>query len=431
MASNLKISEKYYLYAFVDKIKIINLGKKVSAKVDYISSATSLKFWSKLSSEGMDQYSIIESDNKEAISAAEWWALDYGMTVLGKDRFYNKVNNAHKGDQSLVTAEMKAQIVSFFEGRLQPIKDPTPINLGVNLINKAESGEYPIKKVPVFELDQYITHQVRAVKRNISKENDLVSSWNQNPSRVEKLVDPVIVCEMADGSFKLVNGHTRIGAASRCRGWNTLPAVFIKEEEFGDTPEEIETNLIQAGSYANREEEVTRAVNTEEDVLFQMNNMLAVNNIDIKLNSTRDYAKEFLTDKFWHTIPNKKKLAGLIKRLFNQFDKSQADVTVQQNMITYTDSELRDYKYKTYESKGVYAIVSTFTNMDHFEAFGFVWHHIVDYKDAKELAMILHFRTKHEWLKEQSEGKAKQLKEVIARFNLPVTVDVLPSFKEE
>lgn len=428
----MKITENKFLYVWHNpETGMDNVGKKVSSKNNYVSSASSYKFWRDWSSNKLEQFCLVESDEEEVLSASEWWALDYGIKVRGIKKFYNVQNNAHRGDQSLVTPEIKARIVAYFNNELLPEpKNEESFSIAENIINKVEAGFYPVTQVPVFDIAEYQHNQVREVSRNVDNEDKIIQRYIENPQRVKDSVTPMTVMVSKNGNKTIVNGHTRLGAAMRCTGWNTLPVVFVQESEFGETQKEINQNVILAGSYANREQFISVQENKDEDILMQMTNLLAIEGIDISLETAREYAREFLITKLSNTVPSRSKLVGLTKRLFNNFDKTQANLEVQANLKTYSDSDLRKYCYEKYESKGIAAIVSTFTNMTNMQALGFVFNHTLQFNKAPaKLAIVLHFRTKHEYQKEQSEKRAAALQKIIKNYKLPVVVDVLKAFE--
>lgn len=426
----MKISEKKFLYVWNHPTKgKDNVGKKVNSKTNYISSASSYEFWRDWSNSELDQYCIFESEDEDVISASEWWALDYGMKVRGKKNFYNTKNNAHRGDQSLVTPEIKEKIVAYFDGKLAPEKKKEVGSVGANIIHKVENGEYPVIQMPVYEIDEYNRNQVRSVTRNVVKEDDIIQRYLENPQRVKDSVTPMTVMVSKDGTKTIVNGHTRLGAALRCKNWNTLPVVFVEESEFGESEKEIAKNLIIAGSYANRESFVVAQENTEEDLIMQMTNLLAIAEIDIKVETARTFAREYLMQEMQETVPSRSKLAGLIKKLFNKLDKDQAEIEIQKNLKTYSDSELRKYAYDKYERDGIATVVSTFTNMENFQALGFAFNHSLQFtKRPKQLAIILHYRSKQEYQNEMAKKRVSKLRKVIKDYNLPIVVDVMEAF---
>lgn len=430
----MKHTNRFYLYAWMNTNAPhqVNLGKKVSSKETYVSSASSSAFWNAYGRGDLMQYCIFESEEEATVSASEWWALDYGMGVYGKEKFYNYLNNAHKGDQSLVTPEIKQKIVDFYENRLTPEADVEKVSLGKNIINKVESGAYEIVNIPVFELEEYVRKQARSVTRNVDGEDEIVRAYNENPKLVLREITPMTICECADGTRKIVNGHTRLGAAARCKGWNTLPVCIVKEEEFGETKVEIETNILIAGSYANRRSRVYSKENTDEDLVFQIESFIALQGLDISHETARPYIREMLVTEFGDSAGSNNKASGVVTKIFNKFDKDQINISITSNLKTYSDSDLKTYCFKKYESKGIAVIRTTMNNLGHFEGLGYVFHHVSHMdKMPKDLAIVVHARTKQEYATEQKADKIGALKRVIAFYNLPITVDVLPSFDEE
>lgn len=432
--SKLKVTDKYFLYGWLDAEKgMHNIGKKVSRKDTYISSISSGEWWSRFSDGKMTQYCIIESDDENVISACEWFALDYGINVCGKDAFYNKSNNASRGDQSLITNDMKKSIVDYFDGKLKPVDSGSKTPLHVNLMNKFENGEYPVVDIPVYELEQYGFLQVREEKANQAGIANIIDSWTENPEQVKKQIDPVIVVQQKDGR-KLLNGNTRLGAATRCRGWNTLPVVIIDEKEFGSTKKQREQTQLLFGSVANAEDEVYRKTNTDADLIHQMLTWMALEGItassivDNKL--AKDSVTELLKINFKNSCRTMRKLSGVITKLFNKIERDEAEITIQENLITYSDSELIKYKVRKYEKKGIPAVISTMASLKHFECIGYVRNRALQYPEADKFALVIYFKTKHEWEIERKEKRIDKLKQIIKRFNDNIVVDVLPAFSK-
>ena len=421
----MKHTTRYFLYAWKKSKPVkINMGKKVSKKTTYISSASAREFWDDLGADKLKQYCIFESDDDAVVSAAEWWGLNYGMSILGKDKFYNKFNNAHKGDQSLVTEEIKAKIVDFYKGRL--IAEDLEVeysSLGSNIIDKVENGVYDIVNISVHELLQYAKNQARAVTRNIANEDEIVKSYTLSPKQVMRDITPMTILERKNGSREIVNGHTRLGAASRCKGWNEIPCCIVSEKEFGKTKQEIESNIILAGSYANRISPVTTQTNTDDDLVFQMEKWLEIEGLSYTEETTHEYIRELLSNKFAPMAGSKHKASGIVTKIFNNLEKNKNELSINQNLITYTDSELSEYCYETYEKHGIAVVRSTISNLKHFGPVGFVFNHVCKMSNMPEkLAVVLHCRSKNEYvklndlvkkyLKKSKDGQINQIKKI-------------------
>jgi hypothetical protein len=92
----MKHTDCFYLYAWLNKNPYtVNMGKKVSKKGTYVSSLSSMKFWNDFGGNKLEQYCIFESLDEAVVGAAEWWGLDYGIKVLGKEEG-QKLNAARK-----------------------------------------------------------------------------------------------------------------------------------------------------------------------------------------------------------------------------------------------------------------------------------------------------------------------------------------------
>ena len=422
----------FYLYAWLKpEPYTVNMGKKVSRRTSYVSSASAPEFWNDFGAAKLEQYCIFESDDESVVAAAEWWGLDYGMQVLGKDKFYNKVNNAHKGDQSLVTEEIKNKIVAFYNGKLKPESDAKSVSLGKNIIDKVENGFYPVIQYPVYKLIELQRNQARAIEQNVTVEQEIIRAYNTQPKQVLRDITPATLIKRADGSLEIINGHTRIGAASQCKGWNELPVCIVDESDFGETPTELASNIIIAGSYANRRSPIITQENTDDDLVFQMKNYMVIQGLDISPETARDYIRDLLTTEFAESAGSRSKASGIVTKIFNQYDKEQNELSITKNMKVYSDSFLKKYCYDKYESKGISTVHSTMSSMAHFTPLGFVFHHASHMsKLPKQLAIVLHCRTKNEYVNAQSADKVTSMKRVIEHYKLPITIDVLPSFEE-
>jgi len=428
----MKHTTRFYLYAWLKpQPYTVNMGKKVSQKTSYVSSASSQEFWNDFGNAKLEQYCIFESDDEAVVSASEWWGLDYGMKVLGKNKFYNKVNNAHRGDQSLVTEEIKQKIVDFYEGKLKPETTTDTFSLGRNIIDKVENGFYPVIQYPVYKLVELQRNQARAIEQNVTTEDQIVRAYNDSPEQVLRDITPATLVKRPDGSLEIVNGHTRIGAASKCRGWNEIPVCIVEESDFGDTEKDIATNILLAGSYANRRSPVITKENSDEDIMFQMENYLVIQEMDASVETAQEYIREVLTAEFTKSAGSKRAASGIVTKIFNKYEKQKNEMSITKNMIVYSDSELRDYCYQKYEKRGIAAVHSTMSSMAHFDPLGFIFHHASHMNTLpKKLAIVLHCRTKDEYVKGQAAGKVAAMQKIIDGYKLPVVIDVLPSFEE-
>ena len=426
-------TDRCYVYAWLQREKAMtNIGKKISRKESYISSIASSTFWKDITTGEMEQFLLWEGDDPEVAGATEWWAMDYGMKTIGKKHFYNRQNNAHRGNQDLVTPEIKARVVAFFEGKLLPEKVPSKTySLAENIILAVENGGYPIVKLPVYEIAEYESAQARAVQSNIKGEDDIVRSFEIDAKRVLDSVTPMTICERPDGTRVIVNGHTRLGAAQRCKGWNTMPVCIVKEEEFGDNEIDIKSNINQAGSFANRRAFVTTTENKDDDLVFQMEKEIAIREFDLSNELGLKAIREHLTDMFEHAASNRYAAAGMVTKVFNKFKENQNELALTGNLLTYNDTYLIAHCYKNYESKGIPVVKGTVSQVNHMHIWGHIWNHIKKAKVApKQMAIVLHYRSKSEFLTELKEKRIDDLKHIIKLSGFNVTVEVLPAFKE-
>jgi len=434
MVAKLKITEKYFLYGWLDSEKLMhNIGKKVSKKLLYLTSVSAGQWWSRFTDGKMEQYCIIESDDRDIISACEWFALDYGFKVLGKKCFYNKTNNASKGDQSLVTKEMKQAVMDYFDGKLTPITNEAPFPLHVNILNKVIGGEYDIVNIPTFKLEQYGFLQVREERDNQAGIKAITESWMENPTQTMADMDPIAIVKTADG-FKLINGNTRLGFASANK-INELPAVIIDEEEFGSTEKERNQCYVLFGGFANAEDKVYRKPNTDGDLIHQMLSWLALEGISTQNILNDKLAKAAVTDllkiHFKHHCPTMKKLIGVIGKMFTKLEEDEAEIAVQENLLTYSESELMKYKIHNYETKGIPAVVTTMSSVNEMKCIGYIRNRAHQFPEATKFALVLYYASKKEYHNERKEKNLEKVKQSIKRFGDQIVIDVLPAFAKK
>jgi hypothetical protein len=425
-------TKNFYLYAWLKPSPYtVNMGKKVSQKTSYVSSASAQEFWNDFGSGKLEQYCIFQSEDEAVVGAAEWWGLDYGIKVYGKSKFYNKVNNAHKGDQSLVTEEIKQKIVDFYEGKLKPETDVEPFSLGRNIIDKVENGFYSVVQYPVYKLIELQRNQARVIEQNVTVEEQIVRSYRDDPKQVLRDITPATLIKRKDGSHELINGHTRIGAASKCKGWNEMPVCIVDEVDFGKTEQEIALNILMAGSYANRRSPVVTQQNSDDDLMFQMENYLVIQKLDASVETAQEYIRELLTTEFAKSAGSRRAAGGIVTKIFNKYVKQKNEMSISKNMTVYSGSDLKQYCFEKYEKHGIAAIHSTMSSMAHFDPIGFIFHHASHMSNLpKKLAIVLHSRTKDEYVKGQASGKVAAMQRVIDGYKLPVTIDVLPAFED-
>lgn len=426
-------TDKFYLYIWKNKINNkLNVGQKISKKETYVSSVESDEFWNSYGAGEMDHYCIFTSSDQELISAAEWWALDYGMNVLGRDSFYNRANNAHRGDQSLLTEEIKQKIVNFYDGKSIPDQMTLPISRGVNIVNRMLNGEYPVEELPVFYIQQnYERKQVRGVSTNQAGVREIVNAYNEDPVEFRKNLTPLLGVLYSTTAKQLWNGNTRLDAAPSCRGLNTLPICNIPVEHFGETEQEQQINLLIAGSYANKRNPVYTLENTEADLIHQMNLYIELMNFDLSVETARDYIRNQVSTAFALSAGSKRAASGVVTKIFNFFDKSHAATKIKQ-IRTWSDAELKKYLYDTYESKGIAAIHTTMGSLSNMQALGFAFNHTVPMRTKpKKMAIVVHYRYPYEYINEQKNNKLGHLQEIIEEYNLPIVVDVRPAFADE
>jgi hypothetical protein len=432
-------SKVCYVYGFRNiENGMMNIGYKSpkTDKLDYISSISSAQFWDdfykgKLEKSLLFEGSAYEDDIAQTL---EWFGLDYGMS-WNKNMFYNKSNNAHCIDESLLTEEHKQTIVDWIEGRSEGIKPTDRFvqdKATVTTIHEAiKSGQYKVVLEPVKTVHAYKRNQIRVEQIDVNHVRKIKSRFDQNPKDAWEwlMKDPVVVVVSRNKNkivYTILNGNNRLEAVSRT-ALKEIPVVYINETEFGADEKTRNANYDLFGLLENKEDFIVRKTNTDGDIKRNINNFLVSEGFDLSDPLQVDSARELIYERFSLITEDKKKLNGLFRSIMNDFATQQNALKYQDNLIAYDDNFLNNYKVKKYELKGTAAIHATASKAEHAVALGYIVHRMYNMKKKKG-AIVLYFKSKNELAIEDQDKHIDKLRDMINYMQLDVTVDVLPAF---
>jgi len=415
-------SKKCYVYGFRNiENGMMNIGYKSpkTDRPDYISSISNPQFWEDYYKGKVEKSLLFEISNPQfwedyykgkveksllfegnafqddLAQTIEWFGLDYGMS-WNKNKFYNKSNNAHCVDESLLAVEHKQLVVDWIEGRsngIVPADRFTQDKATVTMIHDAiKSGHYKVVLECVKVVHGYERNQIRVEQIDVNHVRKIKSRFDQNPKDAWEwlLKDPVVVVvSRVKGKIvnTVLNGNNRLEAVSRT-ALKEIPVVYINETEFGADEETRLSNYDLFGMLENKEDFIVRKTNTDADIKRNINNFLVREGIDLSDPLAVDSARE---------------------------------------LIAYDDHYLNNYKVKKYELKGTAAIHATASKAEHAVALGYIVHRMYNVKKKKG-AIVLYFKNKNELAIEDQEKHIDKLRDMINYMQLDITIDVLPAF---
>lgn len=426
-----------YVYKDVDTSKL-NIGFKSpngEDKLTYITSCESPEFWERYS-KGMLERSILFVGSEAKAKAAEWFAMDQGFK-LGLP-FFNSRNNAHKVDESILTIQEKQVIIDFLRGdgngiemgsedAIQAEKNREIVTtIGNNIEHR--TGYYKEMEVSVSEVYRYKRLQVREELVNHSTVSKIRQRLLEDPKLARKTFLPIAVVVSKDGTKTVVNGNTRLEAASKTPGWNEVPVVYINETEFGSTEKIRQKNYSQFGLYMNRESFEIRVHNSKADLKRNIINFLAEEKIDLSKAIHVDRARQLVYMNFDYACGSKQQLNGILQSILTDFEKNQAELTYQDNLITYDEKFFTNYSWDKYKRNGMSVVHVTVGESANAKPIGYICR-VMKSQESTKGAVILHYTSKQEIAAEEKNKWIQDLKDTIKYMNLQIVVDVLPPFK--
>jgi hypothetical protein len=435
-----------FVYADSDiETKTLNIGLKTpngEDKLTYITSCESPEYWKRRRMGKLERtYLFIGSEAKAR--AAEWFALDFGFSIDRK--FFNAKNNAHKTDESILSVSEKQVIIDFLReqgngiefGSSDSMKAATNNRIitsiadAVKNINRETNPDkrFQVVMVPISEVLEYDRSQVRVELDN----NDAVTKIRQrmleDPTQALDKFGPISVVVLKNGNKLLVNGNTRLKAASRTPGWDEVPVVFINESEFGSTKKIRERNFVKYGLYMNKEDFEVRTTNTKEDLKRNINNFLAEEKLDLSKQTHVDRARDLVYANFSFACGSKQQLNGILASIQSDFEKDRAALQYQKNLRTYDESFFKNYCWDNYQSKDRSTVHATVGEAANAKPLAYICRVMTREKNKKG-AIVLHYTSKHELAAEAKKNWVEDLKETIKYMKLDIIVDVLPPFDE-
>jgi hypothetical protein len=134
---------------------------------------------------------------------------------------------------------------------------------------------------------------------------------------------------------------------------------------------------------------------------------------------------------FKHHCPTMKKLIGVIGKMFTKLEEDEAEIAVQENLLTYSESELMKYKIRNYETKGIPAVVTTMSSVNEMKCIGYIRNRAHQFPEATKFALVLYYASKKEYHNERKEKNLEKVKQSIKRFGDQIVIDVLPAFAKK
>jgi len=434
---------KSYVYAERNiengKMNIGYKGSKGESKITYITSLSNEDFWEDYALGKMERSILFEGDDKIAKSV-EWFALEYGCSVK-PELMYNKSNNAHRGDESLLIPEIKKVVVDYIQGKGNGIVHESHFDsdkkLVAQIIEDIDNGHYKdsIKMISTKDAVKMDRNQVRDVDVDIAHAAEIKKRMIENPAKARETFGPIVAVVRKSNGPIIIDGNSRLYAASSTKGWNEVPMIFLNESLFGNSEKHRMNNYDLFGTSANKGEFEVKKPNNVATIKRNMNNFLVREGlINLSDPMIAERAWELLEDRFEEATNTKDQLKTAIEGVFKDYEKQQAEIKYQQNIITYDKKFFTDYKFDKYESKGVAAINVIMGQLEHGEAFAYICRRMRNVK-AKKGAIIIHYKNKWEYAREQEEdwiGDLNSLIKYMKTFNpqLDIAIDVLPAFRQ-
>lgn len=429
---------KCYVYAWknVNNGKM-NIGYKSPNDKEhtYITSLKNNEFWRDYSY-GLLKRSILYVGEEKDINVAksvEWFALKYAVAT-NKARLYNPGNNANRHDESLIPKNTKQLVIDYIEGRSEGIslfEQHADVDFVENLHKRIKDGEFEINQIPRSEIATYPRNQVRSKDKLIDHIRKIRTGIVENPEEARNIYGPIIVSVKSSGEKLLVDGNSRFAATEDLVGWEVLPVVFINESEFGKTEVQRLNNYDLVGLYENKPSGEIKAYNTFADIKRNINNYIVRQGFDLSKPHHVDRARQEIYARFPKVCESKHQLNGILSSILTDFEKTQAQLKYEKNLIQYDTAFQERYKWDNYYSKDIACVFAKASEAKFMKALGYIQHAMYNDKLEKG-AIVFHFADKRELVEEEDKKNSniEKIKRVIKFHNLPITVEVLPAFDE-
>lgn len=397
----------------------------------YITSIKNTEFWKDYSYGLLKRSILFVGTEKQAniAKSVEWYALNYASAVA-KDRLYNHSNNASKGDETLIPKEIKQLVVDFIEGRSDGkslLKADEDVNFVEQLSIRIKTGEFEIHQVPRATIDQYSRNQVRNKEKDLTNISKIKTALIEDPAAARTIFGPIIVVVKSNGVKMIVDGNSRFAATENVIGWEILPVIYINESEFGETELQRQDNYDLVGLYENKAPQEVKAPNTWADLKRNVVNYLVRHNFDLSKSHHINAARSAIYARFTSVCESKQQLNGILTSILNDFEKKQAELQYEDNLLAYDDAYMQRTKTK-YAFEDVACVFAKASEAKFMKAIGYCQHAMFNDKLTKGV-IVFYYSNKSEIVdEEQGAGWIKKLKKVIKFHNLQITVEVLPAF---
>ena len=180
------------------------------------------------------------------------------------------------------------------------------------------------------------------------------------------------------------------------------------------------------GLTANAKSFEIKVPNKDEDIMNDMNDLFVREGLDLNLPIHRNRARELSYKRYETIIPSKKKISGLLKAFFNEFEKNQAELQYSKNLITYDKAFFTKYAWEKYGKRGVSTIHTSVGKCIYSHPFSYIVR-VMAKDESKKGAIIIHYTNKKEF---SEDHWVEDLKKTIKYSGLDIVVDVLPAFEK-
>jgi len=431
-----------YAWVHIDDPRKVYVGSRAaSSAVDYISSTDNEQFWLDLNAGLLKRVVLFRTDDpseksKQLTQNAEWFAQMFSSDHHGPEYVYHK-NNAHKGDETL-SAEAKKVIVDWVLYNTEGIV--VDVGYGFNEIDatnrvmliaeRVESRDIPITTMTIEQLADTKQVQNRLAMYKPSHAKEIAASMVKDERDFYKLFDPIVV--VYDGvEYVIHDGNHRREALILAKALgltiNDIPVQIINKDEFGDTPEEADRNLMLLGSALNKHVKATLA-SSPEDYQFWISTTVNDLNLDLSINADVERLRESLKSSYlrigsFKTVPI---MNRAIKNFKENWERGLKKDKITKNMVSYSKANLEGFR-GLLESQGKAAIFSTMSGLTHGNVIGYIERRMT-HLDKKNGVIILHYNSLNEYVDYMDEIELESLKTVIKHGGIKIEVIVMEPF---
>ena len=406
-------------------MKNYNKGKDPSS---YISSSQSEEFWQD-NAKGLLQKFVLFENSVEYISALEWYGIDY-LVNSQPELSYHLSSNGHRGSVKLKSADMQ-YLIDVVDGKIIPKEEKknNRVSLVESIIKDIQEGTYPIQTVDISVAMGFKTNQVKGVSIDQHQVDEAVRRIMEHPEKARNEIKPLIACVKLDHSVYLLNGHHTREMVNRCPGWNDIQVIYLRSEQFGDTPEEQEANFNLFGLKMNPQGFVITKATTKDDCVRDFEREVKRLKLNLLSYADREVAKDLAKQLYGgpDLLGSTPAAVGVWKTVVNNFEKNRAASAIGQ-VFTYSDRELVVMKRRK-EASGYSVVTATFKQAEHAKALGYVLRHMKNESNKKGL-IVFHCRTPDEYVNEAVNNWIRDTRETISFLGVDVKIEVLISMNE-